>query len=93
MTKAHKNIRIENIRLDDDAYYRELAKHRFVLLPYREESYSNRSSGVVLESIFLGNIVIGPKFLLRQLEKLMQLKRIIRSCVKNMAMKMSVQLI
>ena len=50
MTKAHKNIRIENIRLDDDAYYRELAKHRFVLLPYREESYSNRSSGVVLES-------------------------------------------
>lgn len=67
VTKAHKNIRIENIRLDDDAYYRELAKHRFVLLPYREESYSNRSSGVVLESIFLGNIVIGPKFLLRQL--------------------------
>ena len=38
VTKAHKNIRIENIRLDDDAYYRELAKHRFVLLPYREES-------------------------------------------------------
>lgn len=67
VAKAHKNIRIENTRLDDDAYYRELAKHRFVLLPYREESYSNRSSGVVLESIFLGNIVIGPKFLLRQL--------------------------
>lgn len=35
--------------------------------PRGEESYSNRSSGVVLESIFLGNIVIGPKFLLRQL--------------------------
>lgn len=67
VAKAHKNIRIENTRLDDDAYYRELAKHRFVLLPYKEESYSNRSSGVVLESIFLDNIVIGPKFLLRQL--------------------------
>ncbi|MGM8140304.1 hypothetical protein [Enterococcus italicus] len=67
VTKAHENIRIENIRLDDDTYYGELAKHRFVLLPYKEESYSNRSSGVVLESIFLGNIVIGPKFLLRQL--------------------------
>lgn len=66
--RANKNIEIENVRLDDDTYYKELAKHKFVLLPYKEENYSNRSSGVVLESIFLGNIVIAPRFLLDQLE-------------------------
>ena len=65
--RANKNIKIENTRLDDETYYRRLAKHKFVLLPYKEENYSNRSSGVVLESIFLGNIVIAPKFLLNQL--------------------------
>ena len=67
VTKAQDNIKIRNARLDDSAYYSELAKHEFVLLPYKKENYSNRSSGVVLESIFLGNIVIGPKFLLQQL--------------------------
>jgi hypothetical protein len=68
VAKAHKNIKIVNTRLDEDAYYRELAKHRFVLLPYKKENYSNRSSGIILESIFLGNIVIGPAFLLEQLQ-------------------------
>ena len=66
--KAQSNIIIKNLRLDDDTYYRELSKHKFVLLPYKKENYSNRSSGVVLESIYLGNIIIGPKFLLRQLK-------------------------
>lgn len=64
---AYKNIEIRNLRLDDKSYYRELARHKFVLLPYKKDYYINRSSGVVLEAIFLGAIVIGPKFLLEQL--------------------------
>lgn len=64
---ANQNIVIKNVRLDDDTYYAELAKHKFVLLPYKKENYSNRSSGVVLESIYLDNITIAPKFLLSQL--------------------------
>lgn len=65
--RAQNNIEIENLRLNEEDYYKELSKHKFILLPYKEEIYSNRSSGVVLEAIFMRSIVIAPSFLLRQL--------------------------
>lgn len=65
--EAESNISIYDQRLDDDDYYKNIAHSQFVVLPYKKENYSNRSSGVILEAIFLGAIVIAPNFLLKHL--------------------------
>ncbi|MBN1072561.1 hypothetical protein DVV81_15475 [Clostridium botulinum] len=58
------NIVIENRLVDYEEYYKLIAEHKYIILPYKEEFYKGRSSGVLLESIFLGSIPIAPKFLL-----------------------------
>lgn len=67
ITCAKDNITIHDGRMSDEEYYINLGKYKFVLLPYKKENYSNRSSGVILEAIFLGAIVIAPEFLLKHL--------------------------
>ncbi|MGU8814894.1 hypothetical protein ACV3UP_07465 [Clostridium perfringens] len=62
-----ENIKIYNEVLKEDCYYKNIAKNLFIILPYKENNYLNRSSGVILESIFLESIVIAPNFLLKQL--------------------------
>lgn len=64
---ASENIDITSIRMEEKEYYRQLGSHKFVLLPYKKSSYNHRSSGVILESVFLNNVVIAPNFMLEQL--------------------------
>ena len=61
------NIQIDNKRLSDAEYYSLIGESKYVLLPYRKENYSGRSSGVMLESVFMDSIVIAPRFLLDEL--------------------------
>lgn len=58
------NIKIENRITSYEEYYELIGKYKYVILPYKKEFYNGRSSGVLLEAIFLGAIVIGPEFLL-----------------------------
>ncbi len=59
-----KRVEISDCYTDTDSYYRMLAEARFVILPYRESRYNNRTSGILLESIFLDTPVLAPRFLL-----------------------------
>ena len=43
-----------------------LASYKYVVLPYDAKCYDGRTSGVLLESIFVGAIPIAPKALLHQ---------------------------
>lgn len=65
---ATKNIRIENRILTKEEYYEILGSARFSLLPYDMEQYQNRTSGVLLESLYAGSIPIAPRDLLKQNE-------------------------
>lgn len=60
------NIRIENKNLEYKRYIRYLSAYKYVVLPYNAEYYDGRTSGVLLEGIFLGAIPIAPKNLLDQ---------------------------
>lgn len=63
---AKENVYIEDAILSDDRYYSLLAESKFSVLPYDMKEYNQRSSGVLLESIFLDTIVVAPQELLRQ---------------------------
>lgn len=62
------NITIENRILTEEEYYEILGSARFSLLPYNMEQYQNRTSGVLLESLYVGSIPIAPSVLLEQNE-------------------------
>jgi len=61
-----KNIKIENKNLSYDIYMEHLSQYKYVVLPYNMKCYDGRTSGVLLEGIFLGAIPIAPKGLLEQ---------------------------
>ncbi len=58
------NIEIIDKNLDYDEYYNLIGRTKFVVLPYKGDGYENRTSGVLLEAMFLNCIPIAPKFLL-----------------------------
>lgn len=58
------NIEISDRKLTDDEYCSLIGSSMFVVLPYKRECYQGRSSGVILEALFMDTIVIAPKFLL-----------------------------
>lgn len=60
---ANDNIKLFNDYLSYDEYYKLLGKYKYVVLPYKECEYKNRSSGVILEAIFCDSIPIIPKFM------------------------------
>lgn len=62
---AKKNIEIIDKNLDSDEYYRIIAESKFIILPYKKSFYSNRTSGVLVEAMFLNTIPIAPSFLLK----------------------------
>lgn len=64
---SYENIQIKNCRLSDDEYYKLIGESKYVILPYKESCYSGRSSGVILEALFLNALIIGPQFLLTEL--------------------------
>jgi len=62
------NITIENRLLTEEEYYEILGSAKFSLLPYDMAQYQNRTSGVLLESLYVGSIPIAPSVLLEQNE-------------------------
>lgn len=58
------NIKIEDKVLNADEYYSLIASSKYVIVPYKNDHYNNRSSGVLAEAMFLNSIPIAPKFLL-----------------------------
>lgn len=64
--KASVNIVIENRILSETEYYEWLGTAKYSVLPYDMSQYKNRTSGVLLESLFTGSIPIAPEELLGQ---------------------------
>lgn len=64
--RAKENIIIENVVLAEDEYYQKLAGAKYSILPYDMKLYVGRTSGVLLETVFVGTIPIAPKRLLEE---------------------------
>lgn len=64
VTNGCPNIHIENRILSNEEYYQILSESKYSILPYDMSIYTARTSGVLLESIFVGSIPIAPKGLL-----------------------------
>lgn len=60
------NIEICNKKLSYEEYLEYLATSKYSILPYDMKQYVNRTSGVLLESIYVGSIPIAPQVLLAQ---------------------------
>lgn len=60
------NIKVENRNLPYGNYLEYLSRYRYVVLPYDAEYYDGRTSGVLLEGIFMGAIPVAPLRLLEQ---------------------------
>lgn len=58
LAKDNDLITIENRLLNDEAYYKYLGQAKYSIMPYKISMYSQRTSGVLLESIFLNTIPI-----------------------------------
>lgn len=58
------NLKVINKKLDLDQYYKTISESKYIILPYKDEYYAGRSSGILLEAIFLGSMPIAPEFLL-----------------------------
>ena len=58
------NLKIFNKKVEIEEYYQIIAQSQFIILPYEEAFYGSRSSGVLLETIFLKSIPIAPSYLL-----------------------------
>ena len=66
--RAKDNVIVENVVLSEDDYYKKLAGAKYSILPYDMKVYEGRTSGVLLESIFVGTIPIAPKGMLEENE-------------------------
>lgn len=60
------NVEIQNRNLSYEEYLELIATSKYSILPYDMEQYVNRTSGVLLESIYVGSIPIAPALLLKQ---------------------------
>lgn len=60
------NIEICDAILSEEEYYRTLAGARFSVLPYDTGQYQCRTSGIMLESLFLNSVIVAPQMLLEQ---------------------------
>lgn len=65
---ASGNIRIENKLLGEEEYYNIMGSAKFSILPYDMTQYQSRTSGVLLESLYVGSVPVAPGQLLRQNE-------------------------
>lgn len=68
MKKKSQNVEICDCILSDDEYYQKLGEAKYSILPYDMQQYTARTSGVLLESIYVGSIPIAPQLLLDQNE-------------------------
>ena len=61
-----QNIVLEDRILSEEEYYRTLAGAKYIVLPYDMGQYQSRTSGVLIESLFLDTVAIAPKQLLAE---------------------------
>ncbi|MFI3202476.1 MAG: hypothetical protein R3Y54_13325 [Eubacteriales bacterium] len=61
--RAKSHIIIKDKKLTDEEYYRKLGGAKFAILPYDELQYAGRTSGVLLESIFVDTVPIASNYL------------------------------
>lgn len=64
--KINRNIVIEDKILTENEYYRTLAEAKYTILPYDMEQYQCRTSGVLIESLFMNTTAIAPEQLLQE---------------------------
>lgn len=57
-------IYLENKFIANDEYYSLIAKSQYVVLPYDMDLYDERTSGILLEAVFLHSVPIAPQKLL-----------------------------
>lgn len=60
------NVILEDRILSEEAYYQTLAGAKYTVLPYDMTQYQSRTSGVLIESLFLNTVAIAPKQLLAE---------------------------
>lgn len=66
MKNKSDNVVICDCILSTEEYYQKLGKAKYSILPYDMKQYVSRTSGVLLETIYVGSIPIAPKALLEQ---------------------------
>lgn len=64
--KLAPNIILEDTILTEEEYYEALAGAKYTVLPYDMKQYKCRTSGVLIESLFVNTIAIAPEQLLRE---------------------------
>ena len=64
--KKKDNILIEDRILTEEEYYTALASAKYSVLPYDMNQYSNRTSGILQESLFMDMTIIAPRQLLEE---------------------------
>ena len=66
--RANKNIKIIDGYLQYDEYLELIGKAKYCILPYKETVYSVKTSGIILESIFLDTVPVCNNKLLQRWE-------------------------
>ena len=61
---ANANVSVRNELLSNEEYYKILAGAQYAILPYDIKLYNARTSGVLLECLFVGTVPIAPYALL-----------------------------
>ena len=64
--KANHNIVVEDRVLTEKEYYGALAGAKYTVLPYDMKLYQSRTSGILVESMFLDTVAIAPEQLLQE---------------------------
>ncbi|MBU3878751.1 hypothetical protein HGO97_023425 [Faecalicatena sp. AGMB00832] len=64
MANTKPNIILKNKYVGNDEYYKLIAESRYVILPYDMKLYNERTSGILLETVFLDSIPVAPQKLL-----------------------------
>lgn len=60
------NVILEDKILSEEEYYQTLAGAKYTVLPYDMAQYQSRTSGVLIESLFLDTVAVAPKQLLAE---------------------------
>lgn len=66
LKKKSHNVVIHDCVLSTEEYYRKLGRAKYSILPYDMKQYISRTSGVLLESVYVGSTPIAPRWLLEQ---------------------------
>ena len=68
MAQKKDTIKIENRYLEYDEYLQILGEAKFSVLPYKQAAYEQFTSGVILESVFVGTIPVTCEMLIKRMK-------------------------